>query len=124
MEVNVMLQDVKVVINLCIGLVVMNWEVMLDSCVVVQGNLLVIVNCQFNVNQLNMLFGGGQIVVMLQIQIDLCQSGGLLQSVCFSVNLNSVVCVLNVFGVMLMDLMLILQFMQSVGCLCVKLEII
>ena len=69
-------------------------------------------------------FGGGQTVVTPQTQIDLRQSGGSLQSVRSSANLNSVVRALNALGATPMDLMSILQSMQSAGCLRAKLEII
>ncbi|HBD3287313.1 TPA: flagellar basal body P-ring protein FlgI [Citrobacter koseri] len=50
--------------------------------------------------------------------------GGSLQSVRSSANLNNVVRALNALGATPMDLMSILQSMQSAGCLRAKLEII
>ncbi|WP_205417318.1 flagellar basal body P-ring protein FlgI, partial [Klebsiella pneumoniae] len=44
LEVNVPVQDAKVIINSRTGSVVMNREVSLDSCAVAQGNLSVTVN--------------------------------------------------------------------------------
>lgn len=102
----------------------MNREVSLDSCAVAQGNLSVTVNRSANVSQPDTPFGGGQTVVTPQTQIDLRQSGGSLQSVRSSANLNSVVRALNAPGATPMDLMSILQSMQSAGCLRAKLEII
>ncbi|MBA7851800.1 flagellar basal body P-ring protein FlgI [Enterobacter cloacae] len=124
MEVNVPVQDAKVIINSRTGSVVMNREVSLDSCAVAQGNLSVTVNRSANVSQPDTPFGGGQTVVTPQTQIDLRQSGGSLQSVRSSANLNSVVRALNALGATPMDLMSILQSMQSAGCLRAKLEII
>lgn len=124
MEVNVSVQDAKVIINSRTGSVVMNREVTLDSCAVAQGNLSVTVNRSANVSQPDTPFGGGQTVVTPQTQIDLRQSGGSLQSVRSSANLNSVVRALNALGATPMDLMSILQSMQSAGCLRAKLEII
>jgi len=95
MEVNVPVQDAKVIINSRTGSVVMNREVSLDSCAVAQGNLSVTVNRSANVSQPDTPFGGGQTVVTPQTQIDLRQSGGSLQSVRSSANLNSVVRALN-----------------------------
>lgn len=89
-----------------------------------QGNLSVTVNRSANVSQPDTPFGGGQTVVTPQTQIDLRQSGGSLQSVRSSANLNSVVRALNALGATPMDLMSILQSMQSAGCLRAKLEII
>ena len=59
-----------------------------------------------------------------QTQIDMRQEGGALQRVNASANLNSVVRALNALGATPMDLMSILQSMQSAGCLRAKLEII
>ena len=124
MEVGVTQQDAKVIINSRTGSVVMNREVALDNCAVAQGNLSVTVNQQANVSQPNTPFGGGQTVVTPQTQIDMRQSGGSLQSVRSSANLNSVVRALNALGASPMELMSILQAMQSAGCLRAKLEII
>ncbi|OON40690.1 flagellar biosynthesis protein FlgA [Izhakiella australiensis] len=123
LDVSVPLQDAKVIINSRTGSVVMNREVMLNSCAVAQGNLSVTVNQQQNVSQPNTPFAGGQTVVTPQTQIDLRQSGGSLQTVNASANLNSVVRALNALGATPMDLMSILQSMQSAGCLRAKLEI-
>jgi flagellar P-ring protein precursor FlgI len=117
-------QDAKIVINSRTGSVVMNREVTLDSCAVAQGNLSVTVNQSANVSQPNTPFGGGQTVVTPQTQIDLRQSGGSLQSIRSSANLNNVVRALNALGATPIDLMSILQSMQSAGCLRAKLEII
>ena len=86
------------IINSRTGSVVMNREVSLDSCAVAQGNLSVTVNRSANVSQPDTPFGGGQTVVTPQTQIDLRQSGGSLQSVRSSANLNSVVRALNARG--------------------------
>lgn len=124
LEVGVAPQDAKIVINSRTGSVVMNREVTLDNCAVAQGNLSVTVNQSANVSQPNTPFGGGQTVVTPQTQIDLRQSGGSLQSIRSSANLNSVVRALNALGATPIDLMSILQSMQSAGCLRAKLEII
>lgn len=124
LEVGAAPQDAKIVINSRTGSVVMNREVTLDNCAVAQGNLSVTVNQSANVSQPNTPFGGGQTVVTPQTQIDLRQSGGSLQSIRSSANLNSVVRALNSLGATPIDLMSILQSMQSAGCLRAKLEII
>jgi flagellar P-ring protein precursor FlgI len=124
LEVGTAPQDAKIVINSRTGSVVMNREVTLDTCAVAQGNLSVTVNQSANVSQPNTPFGGGQTVVTPQTQIDLRQSGGSLQSIRSSANLNSVVRALNALGATPIDLMSILQSMQSAGCLRAKLEII
>ncbi|AIR01855.1 flagellar basal body P-ring protein FlgI [Pluralibacter gergoviae] len=124
MEVNVTPQDAKVIVNSRTGSVVMNREVSLDTCAVAQGNLSVTVNRNYQVNQPDTPFGGGNTVVTPQTQIDLRQSGGSLQSVRASASLNNVVRALNALGATPMELMSILQAMQSAGCLRAKLEII
>ncbi|VEB98750.1 Basal body P-ring protein [Cedecea lapagei] len=124
LEVNMPVQDARVVINSRTGSVVMNREVTLDNCAVAQGNLSVTVNRQNQVSQPNTPFGGGQTVVTPQTQIDLRQSGGSVQRVNASANLNNVVRALNALGASPIDLMSILQSMQSAGCLRAKLEII
>jgi flagellar P-ring protein precursor FlgI len=124
LEVNMPVQDARVVINSRTGSVVMNREVTLDNCAVAQGNLSVTVNRQNQVSQPNTPFGGGQTVVTPQTQIDLRQSGGSVQRVNSSANLNNVVRALNALGATPIDLMSILQSMQSAGCLRAKLEII
>ncbi|QKJ86763.1 Flagellar P-ring protein FlgI [Paramixta manurensis] len=123
-DVSVPIQDAKVIINSRTGSVVMNREVTLSSCAVAQGNLSVTVNQQQVVNQPDTPFAGGQTVVTPQTQIDLRQSGGALQRVNASANLNNVVRALNALGATPLDLMSILQSMQSAGCLRAKLEII
>ncbi|MFT4273521.1 MAG: flagellar basal body P-ring protein FlgI [Pantoea sp.] len=124
LDVSVPLEDAKVIINSRTGSVVMNREVTLSTCAVAQGNLSVTVNQQQNVNQPNTPFAGGQTVTTNQTQIDMRQSGGALQHVNASANLNNVVRALNALGATPIDLMSILQSMQSAGCLRAKLEII
>lgn len=123
-DVSVPIQDAKVIINSRTGSVVMNREVTLSSCAVAQGNLSVTINQQQNVSQPDTPLAGGQTVVTPQTQIDMRQEGGALQRVNASANLNSVVRALNALGATPMDLMSILQSMQSAGCLRAKLEII
>lgn len=124
LQVNMPIQDARVIINSRTGSVVMNREVTLDSCAVAQGNLSVTVNRQDVVSQPNTPLAGGQTVVTPQTQIDLRQSGGSVQSVNASANLNNVVRALNALGATPIDLMSILQSMQNAGCLRAKLEII
>ncbi len=123
-DVSIPVQDAKVIINSRTGSVVMNREVMLSQCAVAQGSLSVTVNQTQNVNQPDTPLAGGQTVVTPQTQIDMRQSGGALQRVNASANLNSVVRALNALGATPIDLMSILQAMDSAGCLHAKLEII
>jgi len=116
--------DAKVIINSRTGSVVMNRDVILDSCAVAQGNLSVVVDRQNTVSQPTTPFGGGQTVVTPNTQISVQQQGGSLQKVNASANLNNVIRALNALGATPIDLMSILQAMQSAGCLRAKLEII
>ncbi|WP_016606293.1 flagellar basal body P-ring protein FlgI, partial [Yersinia pestis] len=116
--------DAKVIINSRTGSVVMNRNVVLDSCAVAQGNLSVVVDKQNIVSQPDTPFGGGQTVVTPNTQISVQQQGGVLQRVNASPNLNNVVRALNSLGATPIDLMSILQAMESAGCLRAKLEII
>ncbi|VDZ61666.1 Basal body P-ring protein [Serratia odorifera] len=123
-NVNVSAMDAKVIINSRTGSVVMNREVILDSCAVAQGNLSVVVDRQNTVSQPNTPFGGGQTVVTPNTQISMQQQGGSLQKINASANLNNVIRALNALGATPIDLMSILQAMQSAGCLRAKLDII
>ncbi|KAA6051594.1 flagellar basal body P-ring protein FlgI [Pantoea sp. RIT413] len=123
-DVSVPLEDAKVIVNSRTGTVVMNREVTLNTCAVAQGNLSVTVNQQQNVSQPDTPLAGGQTVATTQTQIDLRQSGGALQRVNASANLNNVVRALNALGATPIELMSILQSMESAGCLRAKLEII
>lgn len=116
--------DAKVVINSRTGSVVMNRDVILDSCAVAQGNLSVVVDRQAAVSQPDTPLAGGQTVVTPNTKISMQQRGGSLQNVNASANLNSVIRALNALGATPIDLMSILQAMQSAGCLRAKLEII
>lgn len=63
---------VKVIINVCIGLVVLNGCVILKLVVVVYGNLFVVIDIEFGVSQL-VLFGDGEIVVVFDSDISIQQ---------------------------------------------------
>ncbi|NUU65918.1 flagellar basal body P-ring protein FlgI [Enterobacteriaceae bacterium BIT-l23] len=115
--------DAKVILNSRTGTVVMNRNVVLDSCAIAQGDLTVEVNRSLEVNQPDTPFAGGQTTVTPNTQISLREQGGSLQQVNASANLNSVVRALNNLGATPNDLMAILQAMQNAGCLRAKLEI-
>lgn len=123
-NVSVGIMDARVIINSRTGSVVMNRNVMLDSCAVAQGNLSVVVDRQLTVSQPDTPLGGGQTVVTPNTQIAVRQEGGALQQVNASASLNGVVRALNALGATPIDLMSILQAMQSAGCLRARLEII
>lgn len=116
--------NAKVVLNSRTGSVAMNREVTLDSCAIAQGSLTVEVNQQQEVNQPNAPLAGGQTVVTNNTQVSIRQSGGAIQKVDSSANLNNVIRALNSLGATPNDLMAILQAMKSAGCLRAELEII
>lgn len=115
--------DARVIVNSRTGTVVMNRNVVLDSCAIAQGDLTVEVNRGYDVSQPDTPLGGGQTVVTPNTNISMREQGGSLQRVNASANLNSVVRALNNLGATPNDLMAILQAMQSAGCLRAKLEI-
>ncbi len=116
--------DAKVIVNSRTGSVVMNRTVMLESCAVAQGSLSVTVNRQNTVSQPDTPFGGGQTMVTSNTAVAVRQDGGTLQRLDASPNLSDVVRALNALGATPIDLMSILQTMQSADCLRAKLEII
>ncbi|MCW7550182.1 flagellar basal body P-ring protein FlgI [Photorhabdus sp. APURE] len=116
--------DAKVIINSRTGSVVMNRNVMLDSCAVAQGNLSVIVDNQVVVSQPNTPLAGGSTVVTRNPAVAVREQNGALQQVNASANLSHVIQALNALGATPNDLMSILQAMESAGCLRAKLEII
>lgn len=123
-NVSVPVQDAKVIINARTGSVVMNRAITLKSCAVAHGNLSVTVEQSQNVSQPNVPFAGGQTVVTQQTRIGVRQEKGTLRRVADSADLNNVVRSLNALGATPIELMSILQAMQSAGCLNAKLEII
>ncbi|VED13506.1 flagellar P-ring protein [Escherichia coli] len=124
MQVNVTPQDAKVVINSRTGSVVMNREVTLDSCAVAQGNLSVTVIVRpMSASQIHRLVAG-RLWLLHKRRSIYARAAVSLQSVRSSASLNNVVRALNALGATPMDLMSILQSMQSAGCLRAKLEII
>ncbi|RAW93400.1 flagellar basal body P-ring protein FlgI [Photorhabdus laumondii] len=116
--------DAKVIINSRTGSVVMNRNVMLDSCAVAQGNLSVIVDNQVVVSQPNTPLAGGSTVVTRNPAVAVREQNGALQQVNASASLSHVIQALNALGATPNDLMSILQAMESAGCLRAKLEII
>ncbi|AWK41725.1 flagellar basal body P-ring protein FlgI [Photorhabdus laumondii subsp. laumondii] len=116
--------DAKVIVNSRTGSVVMNRNVMLDSCAVAQGNLSVIVDNQVVVSQPNTPLAGGSTVVTRNPAVAVREQNGALQQVNASASLSQVIQALNALGATPNDLMSILQAMESAGCLRAKLEII
>lgn len=116
-------QDARVVINSRTGSVVINQHVTLESCAVAQGMLTVEVLQSNVISQPDTPLAGGETVVTPQTDISLRDSGGTLQSIRSSTDLNNVVRALNSLGATPNELMAILQAMKNAGCLRAKLEI-
>ena len=93
MKVNV--QDAKVIVNSRTGSVVMNRHVSLDACAVAHGSLTVEVMQNNIISQPDTPFGGGETVVVPQTDISVRDSGGSLQHVRSSTDLNAVIRALN-----------------------------
>lgn len=122
MQVNVTPQDAKVVINSRTGSVVMNRSdprQLRGSA----GNLSVTVNRQANVSQPDTPFGGGQTVVTHKRRSIYARAAVRCKAY-VPAPASITWCALNALGATPMDLMSILQSMQSAGCLRAKLEII
>ncbi|MEZ2377410.1 MULTISPECIES: flagellar basal body P-ring protein FlgI [Enterobacter] len=121
LKVNV--QDAKVIVNSRTGSVVMNRHVSLDSCAVAHGSLTVEVMQNNIISQPDTPFGGGETVVVPQTDISVRDSGGSLQHVRSSTDLNAVIRALNSLGATPNELMSVLQAMKNAGCLRAKLEV-
>jgi len=113
--------DARIIINSRTGSVVMNRHVTLDACAVAQGDLTVEVARTDQVSQPDTPLAGGQTVVVPDTQVSVRHSGGSLQRLNTSADLNSVVRALNSLGATPNDLMAILQSMKSAGCLHARL---
>ena len=116
-------QDAKVIVNSRTGSVVMNRHVSLDACAVAHGSLTVEVMQNNIISQPDTPFGGGETVVVPQTDISVRDSGGSLQHVRSSTDLNAVIRALNSLGATPNELMSVLQAMKSAGCLRAKLEV-
>ena len=116
-------QDAKVIVNSRTGWVVMNRHVSLDSCAVAHGSLTVEVMQNNIISQPDTPFGGGETVVVPQTDISVRDSGGSLQHVRSSTDLNAVIRALNSLGATPNELMSVLQAMKNAGCLRAKLEV-
>lgn len=116
-------QDAKVIVNSRTGSVVMNRHVSLDACAVAHGSLTVEVMQNNIISQPDTPFGGGETVVVPQTDISVRDSGGSLQHVRSSTDLNEVIRALNSLGATPNELMSVLQAMKNAGCLRAKLEV-
>ncbi|KKJ31805.1 flagellar basal body P-ring biosynthesis protein FlgA [Enterobacter hormaechei subsp. hoffmannii] len=116
-------QDAKVIVNSRTGSVVMNRHVSLDSCAVAHGSLTVEVMQNNIISQPDTPFAGGETVVVPQTDISVRDSGGSLQHVRSSTDLNAVIRALNSLGATPNELMSVLQAMKNAGCLRAKLEV-
>ncbi|HGU9816802.1 TPA: flagellar basal body P-ring protein FlgI [Enterobacter chuandaensis] len=116
-------QDAKVIVNSRTGSVVMNRYVSLDSCAVAHGSLTVEVMQNNIISQPDTPFAGGETVVVPQTDISVRDSGGSLQHVRSSTDLNAVIRALNSLGATPNELMSVLQAMKNAGCLRAKLEV-
>ncbi|MEH0884625.1 flagellar basal body P-ring protein FlgI [Enterobacter sp. UNJFSC 003] len=121
--VKVNVQDAKVIVNSRTGSVVINRHVSLDSCAVAHGSLTVEVMQNNIISQPDTPFGGGETVVVPQTDISVRDSGGSLQHVRSSTDLNAVIRALNSLGATPNELMSVLQAMKNAGCLRAKLEV-
>lgn len=113
----------KVIINARTGSVVMNRNVMLETCAVAHGSLTVSVSTEANVSQPG-AFSEGSTAVTNSSDVQLQQGSGTIQNVRSGANLAAVVKALNALGATPLDLLAILQAMKAAGALKAELEII
>lgn len=98
---------VKIIVNLCMGIIVVGQNVCFKLVVVIYGGMMVVIKENLNVSQFNVL-GGGQMVVVLNIEIEVIEKQGKMFKLELGVILDDLVCVVNEVGVVFFDLMVIL----------------
>ena len=113
----------KVIINARTGSVVMNRNVMIETCAVAHGSLTVSVSNDASVSQPGAL-SGGNTAVTTSSDVQMQQGSGAIQNVKGGANLASVVKALNALGATPLDLLAILQAMKAAGALKAELEVI
>ncbi|XRX42813.1 MAG: flagellar basal body P-ring protein FlgI [Buchnera aphidicola (Eriosoma harunire)] len=118
-EINIPIQDARVIINAKTGSIVINHDVKLGNCAISQGKLSVVIernktlptnnNQQNNSNSINTNISSSN----TENQRDISDNH----------NLNNIMHALTSLGVKPSELILILQSMKNAGCLRAKLEI-
>lgn len=114
---------VKVIINLCIGIIVIGQNVKVLLVVVIYGSLIVSIIEDLIVSQFGVFFNG-QIVVVLCLWVNVEEEIKLMFKFGFGIILDDIVCVVNQVGVVLSDLMVIFEVLKQVGVLQVDLIVI
>ncbi|MDP3668516.1 MAG: flagellar basal body P-ring protein FlgI [Telluria sp.] len=123
LEVNPAKLAAKVIMNARTGSVVMNQQVMLDTCAISHGNLSVTISADNQVSQPAPL-SGGQTVVVQNAQIEVKKEAGKVILVKGGASLAEVVKAMNAIGASPQDLLSILQALKAAGSLRAELEII
>jgi len=123
LEVNPAKLAAKVIMNARTGSVVMNQQVMLDTCAISHGNLSVTISADNQVSQPAPL-SNGQTVVVQNAQIEVKKDAGKVILVKGGASLAEVVKAMNAIGASPQDLLSILQALKAAGSLRAELEII
>jgi flagellar P-ring protein precursor FlgI len=113
----------RIVLNARTGSVVMNDAVTLSACAVAHGNLSVTISTTPVISQPGAL-SSGQTVQAQKSDISIQQQGGALINLSAGTKLTDVVRALNALGATPMDLLAILQAMQTAGALHAEIEVI
>jgi len=123
LEIDLIEDTPRVVINSRTGSVVMNQGVRLDPVAVAHGSLTVKITRDSAVSQ-PQPFSQGQTVVTPKTNIDVCVGSGSLGSLPKGASLEEVVRALNLLGANAQDLVAILQAIKAAGALNAELELI
>ncbi|XBC42617.1 MAG: flagellar basal body P-ring protein FlgI [Buchnera aphidicola (Kaburagia rhusicola ensigallis)] len=126
-DVDLPIQNAKIIINTKTGDIVMNHEVKINSCAVAHGNMSMIINATKNVqyhsdNSANHMDNND--LKNKKNDLNNYNSHHEIKYINKVTHLNNIVRALNSLGIKPIELISILQAMQNVGCLRAKLEII
>lgn len=113
----------RVILNARTGSIVMNREVVLETCAVAHGSLSVVISNEPVISQPG-AFSNGRTVVADQAQIEVKEKQGEVVMLKAGATLGEVVKGLNAVGATPQDLLAILQAMKAAGALKADLEII
>ncbi|XBC44167.1 MAG: flagellar basal body P-ring protein FlgI [Buchnera aphidicola (Schlechtendalia peitan)] len=126
LDVDLPVQDAKIIINTKTGDIVMNHEVNINSCAVAHGNISMVINNTKNTS-------GNSVFSIVNTQNNYLNNknknvndmdNDYVKYIDKVVHLNNIVRALNSLGIKPIELISILQAMHDVGCLRAKIEII
>ncbi|XBC40049.1 MAG: flagellar basal body P-ring protein FlgI [Buchnera aphidicola (Nurudea ibofushi)] len=124
-EIDLPVQDAKVIINTKTGDIVMNREVKINSCAVAHGNISMIINdAKHHRRHFEpVIYESSNHLKEINNRSDYYNENEV-KYINQAVNLNNIVHALNSLGIKPVELISILQAMHDVGCLRAKIEVI